>query len=140
MIELKSIYLPSGGVTSVTLNFLYDLLGERDETTNISHVSMPTSQGHAKFVLSKPYREWWLIVADGEPVGAAYLSRNNEIGLFILRAHRGKGYGKEVIGKIKEEYGDCPLLANINPKNASSISLFEGAGFKHIQNTYRFKN
>jgi RimJ/RimL family protein N-acetyltransferase len=139
MIMFESIYLPGGAVEKDVIDFLYGLLAERDETTNISHVTMPTVSAHTQFVLSCPYAEWWLLVVDGERVGACYLTNANEIGLFLLKRHRGKGYGREAIQTLKRRYDRLALHANINPKNARSIAIFEDEGFVHVQNTYRWK-
>lgn len=139
MLKLESIYDSEGSVAAETIDFLYGLLSERDATTNISHVAMPERSEHFRFVTRHPYQEWWLIVVDGTPVGACYLSWKNEIGLFILRAHRGNGYGRKVIDMLKNEYNDVILHANINPKNKPSISLFESEGFELCQHTYRWK-
>jgi len=141
MIELQSIYRPNArpSVSPAVMNFLYDLLAERDEITNISHCRMPSRADHVKFVLDRPYKDWQIIVADGERIGATYLSKNNEIGIFILKEHRGKGYGREVIRNLQNLHDEFTLLANINPRNKPSIDLFLGEGFEHIQNTYRWK-
>jgi RimJ/RimL family protein N-acetyltransferase len=139
MLKFESIYASDGTAPAEALDFLYDLLSERDETTNISHVEMPERSAHETFVSRHPYQEWWILVADGVRVGACYLSWKNEIGLFILRAHRGNSYGRAVIAELKRRYDDVVLHANINPRNKPSISLFEGEGFEHCQNTYRWK-
>lgn len=138
MIDLESVYRPGeAAVASETLNFLYDLLSERDASTNISHVSMPDRITHINFVLGHPYKEWWLLVDDGVRVGAMYLTHADEVGIFLLRKYRGKGRGPKAIVRLQQR-SDAPLLANINPKNYPSIAMFENLGFNHIQNTYRW--
>ncbi len=112
------------------LKFLYNLLKQRKEYENLSHVDMPTWEQHVMFVDSKPYRDWYIIVVDDVKVGAAYLSKNNEIGLFILEEHQGQGIGKEALNRLitlKSCYS--PLYANINDKNKKSIEFFKKAGF-----------
>jgi GNAT superfamily N-acetyltransferase len=140
VIDLEEIYMSTGDVSDETAHFLFGLLSERDKITNISHIEMPTFAQHHWFLLTRPYLEWNLIVADGDRVGSIYVSRDHEIGIFILKAYRGKGYGKKAVDKVKERYKGCVLLANINPKNSPSIKMFEEEGFEHIQNTYRLKN
>ena len=137
-VELVSIYSPNGDVAPETLGLLYDLLAERDETVNISHVSMPERSAHVLYVMKRPHKGWWVILAEGKPVGAIYISERDEIGVSILRAHGGKGYKRAAVSRIMEMFSDGPLYANINPKNSPAIALFEGLAFRHIQNTYRW--
>ena len=134
-IELISVY-----EELVAYSILYDLLAERTPEQSISHKKMPTHSEHIEFVYSKPYKAWYLVVEESEGyVGAVYLSRQNEIGVGIFKAHRGKGYGEAA---VKELMRRCPLpegeryLANVNPKNEISRSLFEKLGFTKIQETY----
>ena len=119
---------------------LYQLLSERDETINISHRAMPTWEDHVRFVESEPYEAWYFVVSgDGlcdRPIGACYLSRNNEIGISILKAEKGKGYGPEAIKAIIEKHGPGRYLANINPRNEPSKRVFSNLGFRKIQETY----
>ena len=63
--------------------FLYDLLKERNPQANISHKKMPSYAQHIKFVNSRPYTKWYIIEKGNEMVGSVYLSKQNEIGIFI---------------------------------------------------------
>ncbi len=118
---------------------LYALMGERGATVNISHRKMPSWNEHVRFVRSRPYQSWHLILA-GRPaaaVGATYLSKNSEIGVFLFKAHRGNGYGEAAVQALMKKHPRTPrFLANINPKNLRSIEFFKNMGFRHIQNTY----
>ncbi len=71
--------------------FLYNLLEERGPRTNISHKKMPSMKQHEKFIQSKPYSKWYIIENLGQDVGSIYLSKNNEIGVFILKKNQNKG-------------------------------------------------
>lgn len=120
------------------LEFLFKLLLERKDFESISHVEMPTYAKHKKFVKSEPYKKWFILVDDEiEPLGSCYITKQNEVGVFVLKKHRRKGLGKKTISWLIHNFLDETLLANINPKNKKSITLFEKLGFKHIQNTYR---
>ena len=55
----SSIYLKS--VTKLDVEFLFNLLKERDPRANISHNKMPTYDEHVNFVKSKPYSKWYII-------------------------------------------------------------------------------
>ena len=114
---------------------LYRLLGERKPDECISHSAMPSFEEHTRFIESRPY-EGWFFIENGETVGAAYLSKQNEIGVFVFEAHRGKGYGKWAIEVIMANHGKRRYLANINPQNTKSAALFKSLGFYLIQNTY----
>ena len=115
---------------------LYSLLSERTPEQSISHKEMPTYEQHLAFVDSKPYGAWYVVVAGMEEVGATYLTRQNEIGIAIFKAHRGNGYAKEAIQELMKLH-DGPFLANINPRNGASIGLFRNLDFNLIQETYK---
>lgn len=116
---------------------LYRLLEERSAEVNISHRTMPSWRRHLAFIRARPYRAWYLIRVGETFVGAVYLSKQNEIGVFILRACQGRGYGPEAIRLVMARHrGVKRFLANINPRNRRSIELFTDLGFRHVQNTY----
>ena len=122
--------------TPAAPELLYQLLQERAPATNISHREMPTWDAHTHFIQSRPYKAWYVIQGDGSPVGSIYLSKINEIGVFILIKHQGQGFGKLAIQMLMEKHPGERFLANINPNNSRSIKFFKSLGFKHIQNTY----
>jgi len=115
---------------------LYRLLEERTPDVNISHRGLPDWESHIAFINSRPYDAWYQIEENGEPVGAIYLTATSEIGVFILKAHRGKGYGRQAIEMLMATHPRKRFLANINPTNQRSIEFFQTLGFQHIQNTY----
>jgi RimJ/RimL family protein N-acetyltransferase len=114
---------------------LYRLLAERGEEANISHKEMPNFVRHTAFVESHPYEAWYFI-CDPEPVGACYLTRQNEIGVFVFAEHQKKGYARQAITTLIEKHGPGRYLANVSPRNEASRFLFHGLGFKHCQDTY----
>ena len=116
---------------------LYSLLGERTKDQCISHKELPDFSEHVEFVESIPYRTWCFIHSSDEDdyVGTVYLTKQKEIGVFIFNKYQRKGYGKEAVRSLME-VNDGPFLANVNPKNSTSIWMFESLGFNHIQNTY----
>jgi RimJ/RimL family protein N-acetyltransferase len=122
------------------LETLYRQLKERPAEANISHKGMPTWREHLQFVDSKPYASWYLLYADKELVGQIYVTRQNEIGIFIEKGHRSNGYGRAAIEKMIEAHkGHKPFLANVAPGNYASQRLFESMGFKLVQHTYRLE-
>lgn len=121
------------------LQFLYDLLKERDPRANISHRKMPTFSQHEKFVNSKPYSKWYIITDSGEKVGSIYLTKQNEIGIFVKKDVQSKGIGMKAIIEMMEKNPRSRYLANVNPKNRKSIEFFKKNGFKLLQYTFELE-
>jgi RimJ/RimL family protein N-acetyltransferase len=121
-----------------SVEILYELLRERRPEESISHKRMPTFECHKAFVEKRPYFGWCLIEVNGEYVGATYLSKEREIGIWIFAAYRGQGYGKQAVQEMMKRFPG-EFKANINPQNDRSINMFKSMGFKHIQNTYELE-
>ena len=128
--------------------FLYDLLRERQEEANISHRQMPTFEEHCAFVAGGPYKKWYIILLQGNPVGAIYLTDRNEIGIGMKRTiyltDRNEkklefNVMMEAVMALMAEEPGVEYFANISPRNQALIGLFKQMGFRHIQNTYRIK-
>ena len=122
---------------TVTLNdahFLFELLKEREKYVNISHVKMPTFKTHCQFILSNPYQEWNIILADNKEVGSIYIDNRKHAGLFLKKEYQRKGYGREVMQFMIKKYGKVKV--NINPYNLAAHKFLEALGFTVIQNTY----
>ena len=115
---------------------LYKLMEERTPEVNISHRELPDWDTHLAFVASRPYDAWYMIETDDVFVGAIYLSKMCEIGVFVFAEHRGQGHGKRAVKMLMEKHPRERFLANINPANTDSIAFFRALGFRHIQNTY----
>jgi len=120
--------------------FLFEMLKERKLEVNISHHFMPTWKEHCEFIQSQPYQKWYIVENHGIPVGNCYLTYDLEIGVFVLKKYSKQGIASKMIDYIMTNSPGYNYLANINPKNESSIKLFEKMGFKHIQNTYQFNS
>jgi RimJ/RimL family protein N-acetyltransferase len=120
------------------LRFLYDLLKLRmdEPELNISHRALPPYHNHVQFVRDNPYAAYYIVDVLGVPAGAAYLTRQNEIGVYLLPDRRGKKYGPAAVAQVMEENPREKYLANINPRNEISQLVFERLGFRLIQYTY----
>ena len=129
LISLKS-------VTNSDVKFLFDLLKERDPRANISHKKMPTYSQHTKFIKSKPYSKWYIILKSKQKIGSIYLSKNDEIGIFLSKKFQGKNVGNFVLNELMKKNPRKRFLANVNPKNKKSISFFKNNNFKLIQYTF----
>lgn len=116
--------------------FLFALLAQRTAESSISHQRMPTYEDHMRFVDSRPYREWFIVFIEEEPIGSVYLTRQNEIGVFISNNMQHYGYGTAALRMLMDRHPGERFLANINPGNERSIELFKKLGFGLLQVTY----
>ena len=123
-------------INDTDIQFLFELLKQRDHHTNISHKKMPTFVEHQKFVKSKPYAKWYIILCLKERIGSIYLSKNDEIGIFISKDFQGTNIGKTVLVEIIKRNPRKHYLANVSPKNKKSIKFFKNNKFKLIQYTF----
>jgi len=124
-------------VSNSDLRFLYNLLKERDSRVNISHRMMPTFNEHVKFVLSKPYSNWYIIKYGQKKVGSCYITHPlNEISIHIKKEMQGKNIQQEVLQIIMKKNPKQRYIANVNPSNKKAIRFFKNNGFKLIQYTY----
>ena len=137
MIDLIDVYY-----YSYSADLLYALLKERTPKQSISHKGMPSYEEHQAFIASVPYKAWYIIVTPDHPlpVGATYLTHQNEIGIFIFEEHHRKGYAKQAVEALMSLHrGNSPFLANINPDNKASIAFFKKLGAQLIQHTYEIR-
>ncbi|EGG41211.1 hypothetical protein Nlim_2020 [Candidatus Nitrosarchaeum limnium SFB1] len=126
-------------VNQSDFRFLYNLLKERDPNMNISHKKMPTYSEHVKFVKSKPYTKWNVIEYGKQKIGSIYLSKNDEIGIFLKKQFQGKNVGQESLELFRKMNPRKRYLANVSPKNIISQKFFKKNDFKLIQYTYEFE-
>jgi len=76
---------------------------------------------------------------DKEKVGSIYLSKNDEIGIFISKKFHGKNIGKYALNELMKKWPRKRFLANVNPKNKKSIQFFKNNKFKLIQYTFELR-
>jgi RimJ/RimL family protein N-acetyltransferase len=126
-------------VTADDAEFLLDLLKQREGTVNISHKSLPDWEEHIQYVKKHDYQSWDIIWVENTRIGNIYLTKNNEIGIFIDKKLQFHGYGSKALEEFMKKNGKKRYLANINPTNYKSIQFFGKHGFIHIQNTYHKK-
>ena len=144
MIEFHDVYSTPGAS-----QILWELMLERAEEhgVNISF-SLPTREQHEVYVKHSPYALWYLANLDDDWLGYVYASWDNEIGIWVFREHRGRGYGPKILKMFLDENSPLPgvpgkrsshFVANINPSNERSIHMFKSFGFRHIQATYSYE-
>lgn len=124
--------------SEVNIPILYFLLLERTKEQCISHKGEVLYPDHCDFVASRPYIAWYIIEHDGKKIGAIYLSKNREIGVFLFEKFKMQGLGAQAVKLIMEAHPGR-FLANIAPTNPGSAEFFKNLGFKHIQQTYELE-
>ena len=120
--------------------FLFELLKDRDPRANISHKKMPSYNEHLKFIKSKPYTKWYIILKSKYRIGSIYLSKNDEIGIFLSKKYQGKNIGNDALVELIRKNPRERYLANVNPKNKKSIQFFKNNNFKLIQYTFELSD
>lgn len=134
--DVQKLPVTLKSISKSDLPFLYGLLKQRKPHVNISHKKMPTYNQHVKFVMSKPYSKWYVVRFGDQRVGSAYLTKQNEVGIFISENVSCVGIGTKVLEMLIKRNPRHRYLANINPKNRKSVRFFKQHGFKIIQHTY----
>lgn len=127
-------------ITELDYRFLYELLTERSTNENISHKSIPNFKQHVKFVESKPYTNWYVIYQNGQKCGSIYLSRQNEIGIWLKKEFDSRQAKKDAIKLIINKNPRSRYLININPKNTKMKNFLQKNKFKLIQHTYELNS
>lgn len=150
MIKLLDVY-QAGVIRPGALEWLYELMKERDPEINISHSTMPSFEQHRQYVSRRPYRFWYLLERQPEgkeePVLVGYISAThaNEIGIVLKKAYRSCGFGPEAIKALIGHHRPNPAepsvrngswTANIAPANEHSKHVFKSLGFRKIQETF----
>ena len=115
---------------------LYELLQERGKDQSISHRAMPSWDSHVAFIRSKPYLGWYLIDEGPGIVGAIYLSKTYEIGVSIFKKYQRRGFARAAVLELMKRYPRVKFLANISPRNKTSIAFWQSLGFTPLQVTY----
>ena len=126
-------------ISKLDYDFLYDLLEERNPISNISHKKMPSFQSHIKFVLSKPYKKWYVVKMSNNSIGSIYLSYQNEIGFFLKKEHADVKLAKFVIKLFMEKNPLNEYFVNISPRNTKLIKFYKNLGFSLLQKTFKLE-
>ena len=124
------------------IEILLELLRKRKHS--ISHERIPDPEEHAEFVAKHPYRIWWLVRAEERVIGAAYLTKENALGIHLMTDDP-KAYQK-VIEKICRENQPLPaipsvrpgfLYANVAPDNLTLNQALLNLGTEQTQSSFR---
>ncbi|MDC0451474.1 N-acetyltransferase [Nitrosopumilus sp.] len=135
---MEKIEIKFKKVKNTDLDFLYDLLKNRQKKSNISHKKMPTFLQHKRFVESKPYVYWYIILKNKERIGSVYITMINEIGLNLIQNTNNLKLEKKILDLLMLKHPKTRFLININPKNKKRINFLKNSGFNLIQYTFEF--
>ena len=135
------------GVSSIELkttrksdiDFLYEILSERSSIENISHKEMPSYRKHVKFVLSKPYKKWYVIYYKKQKFGSIYLTNLNEIGIHFKKNRIPDSLIIKCLDLLISKNREKLFLINISPKNKKLLKIIKKNKFKLIQYTYELQ-
>ncbi|MDB6077014.1 MAG: GCN5-related N-acetyltransferase, partial [Akkermansiaceae bacterium] len=86
---------------------------------------------------------WWVIVAEGEDVGAVWMERSNEaditvdLGIFIaLPEWRGRGLGRIAVRlaeqQVVEQWGIGYSRLRVRQANARAIACYRALGYRTV--------
>ena len=110
-------------VSEDDVDFLYEMLKERDPVENYLHKEMPTYEEHSKFVMkTNPYDGWYIIMLDSKKVGHINIVHkdNYEVGWFIKKEFQNFGIPIKAFEMLKELHKSPIYTGKNNPKNIRS--------------------
>ena len=126
-------------VTKNDMLFLYELLKNKDPSTNISHKKMPSYDEHVEFVMSKPYTNWYIIECDKKNAGAIYLSTRDEIGISINNHYEYEEIAEPALKSLMESNPRKRYLVNVGPKDTRAQEFLLKNGFSSLEYVYEIK-
>jgi len=126
-------------ITKNDMLFLYELLKSKDPNANISHKKMPSYDEHVKFVMSKPYTNWYIIEYDKKNTGAIYLSKQDEIGISINNDYEYDQIAETALKLLMKLNPRKRYLANVSPKDKNSQKFLLKNGFTGLEYVYEMK-
>ena len=125
---------------------LYQLLTKRAHS--ISHSELPQLSDHRAFVLSHPYRAWYLMKFEGRLYGSFYLTQMNEIGINFAEDHTNEEVA-EIVNFVQTNYEPLPpipsvrgrgFFVNVPASNKDLQKTLDQLGYACIQHTYALKH
>lgn len=110
------------------IKILFKQLSERK--FNISHNKMPNLYSHRKFVMSHPYREWFIVQHKDEYIGSFYIQEDNSISIKISSNYYAKAIRK-IIDFIKNNFLPRPAIKSKVSKEFYINAPFLDEELKH---------
>jgi hypothetical protein len=127
-------------VKKTDFEFLYNILKDRNPIANISHEKMPSYKQHIEFVKSKPYTKWYIIYVTKMKIGTIYLSKQDEIGIHMIKEKQFIGIEEKSIKILMGKNPRKKYTINSSIRNKKLIKLLEKNGFKRVQYSYVLMN
>lgn len=124
---------------------LYKLLTERYEAdcVNIEGSSLdelPSIVSYLRWLEANRPEFFYFWLENGDPCALVFLRKLDseyEIGVFVLKGKQKQGIGKRAVNAILQKHPLYPIVARINPRNQSSIRLFESLDFRSVSIEYK---
>ncbi len=125
--------------TEAQIECLFELLSARRH--RISHRDGTSFAAHRRFVETHPYRVWYLVKQEGEPVGSVYLGEDNAIGVNIDDRALDACLGP-ALDKITQEFDPLPSIPSVRagrffvnapPSNKALVTALEKRGCALLQ-------
>ena len=116
--------------------FLYKMLQDRDDRFNISHHELPPYKVHEAFCADHPYRAWKIIYRDGLRIGNIYLSKQDELAIWLAETPEDPEVMAATIHLFLRTVLPKRLLMNVAPLNIKKAAFVRSLGGALIQHTY----
>ena len=124
-------------VTKSDIEFLYQLLKQRNISHNISHVKIPSLKQHIKFIDSKPYKRWYIIINNKQKIGSIYISKNSEVGIHLKNNQKKNKLLILVLKQFVKFHNEEFFYFNVSTNNKSLNNFFKKNNFSLLQLTYK---
>ena len=127
------------------VDVLYELLKNRKYS--ISHRKTTTKTEHRNFCLNHPYRYWYLIYNEDDPIGAFYITYENCIAINLIADE--KDFFDQALDYIFLNFKPLPevpsikppyFFCNIHPSNKKYIESVSANSGELVQFSYAFKD
>ena len=125
------------------IDCLFEMLNKRIH--NISHRENPSYGEHKQFVLSHPYRFWYIVLKDDFPIGTCYVMNNNSVSAFLIDGE--ECFLENVINFIVSNHSPLDSIKSVRPGNfyinvpTGNIDMkkrISDMGWKEVQTTFSF--
>ena len=128
--------------TDEQIDLLFRLLVERSHV--ISRNTDVSFEEHRAFVLSHPYRDWFLVKFEGDFIGSIYISNENTVGINISNSENEAVVGA-IVGFVKGHYQPLDAIpsvraavfsVNVPPTNTGLVTTLSNLGATLAQHTF----
>ena len=139
-------------ISSNNINYLYQLLQERDSSITITQKNLPTTIEHKMFIKNQiksingnkneilkmkqdPYDGWYIIRSENLDLGSIWIEENGNIGLQIQKQYQNLGIGVVAFKKIQILHEKKIYKTTVSHQNQNSIKFCEKMGFELKEKT-----